>query len=110
MDQLDKRREEALVVVSLSTATLIACLSIALALFLGLMVVVGLLMTLCGGFFTIAGFKETGMLLLSVPSLLAGLALIWGAIKLASKLSPGGGTISPESLKNTSDDQTGSAR
>jgi hypothetical protein len=32
MDELDKHREEALVVVSLSTATLIACFGIALAL------------------------------------------------------------------------------
>jgi hypothetical protein len=32
MDELDRRKEEALVVVSLSTATLIACFGIALAL------------------------------------------------------------------------------
>ena len=81
---------------------------VTLALCLGLMGIVGLLMTLCGGFFTVVGFKG-GVLPISIPSLLAGLALIWGAIKLASKPSPGGGAIPPESLKNTSDDQTGSA-
>ena len=44
----------------------------------------GLLMSLCGGVFTFAGLTARGMsefLVISVPSLLGGAAIVWFAIK-----------------------------
>ena len=43
---------------------------------------VGLIMSLCGGVFTVAGFATSGMigaLVISIPSLLIGLGLLWFA-------------------------------
>jgi len=45
----------------------------------------GLAMSLCGGVFTFAGLttKEmSGALLISVPSLIAGAALVWFAVRM----------------------------
>ncbi len=46
--------------------------------------VVGLAMSLCGGVFTFAGLTARGMsgfLMISVPSLIAGVAVVWFAIR-----------------------------
>jgi hypothetical protein len=56
---------------------LATCVAIALAL-------IGLLMTTCGGMFTIMGIKEHGILVLSIPSVLIGVGLIVGAAKILS--------------------------
>ena len=45
---------------------------------------VGLAMSLCGGVFTFAGLTTTemsGVLLIAVPSLVAGVALVWFAAR-----------------------------
>jgi hypothetical protein len=57
---------------------------------------VGLCMSLCGGFFTLAGLTTQGMasiLVLSVPSLLGGLVVVW----LATRKFRGRVGKSPES-------------
>jgi hypothetical protein len=43
---------------------------------------IGLLMSACGGFFTIASLLDsnTGLIAISLPFLLLGAAFIWGAI------------------------------
>ncbi len=43
----------------------------------------GLLMTLCGGVFTVMGVRESGgqILWLSIGSMVVGLLLMWGAYK-----------------------------
>ena len=44
----------------------------------------GLAMSLCGGVFTFAGLttrEMTGVLLIAVPSLVAGVALVWFAVR-----------------------------
>jgi len=46
---------------------------------------VGLAMSLCGGVFTFAGLttrEMSGALLIAVPSLVAGVALVWFAARL----------------------------
>jgi hypothetical protein len=65
---------------------------------LGLVGLVGLGMSLCGGFFTLAGladlghhaghpgeFGMAGFLIMSVPSLLVGLGLVWLAARGINK-------------------------
>jgi hypothetical protein len=58
----------------------------------------GLVMSLCGGAFTLAAFSTSemiGALVISVPSLLLGLGLLWLAVrKLRGRLggSPGQGS------------------
>jgi hypothetical protein len=53
------------------------------AVLLGISGLAGLFMTACGGFFTVAGLGSLrdpysgGILMLAVPSLLAGLGVIW---------------------------------
>ena len=49
---------------------------------------VGLAMSLCGGIFTFAGFATQGMsgfLVISVPSLVAGVTVVWFATKKVLK-------------------------
>lgn len=45
----------------------------------------GLAMSLCGGVFTFAGLtakQMSGVLLIAVPSLVAGVALLWFAVRM----------------------------
>jgi hypothetical protein len=50
-----------------------------LAIIIGL---VGLLMSACGGLFTAVDLGNTGTLIISVPSLIVGMLLLWGAHSL----------------------------
>ena len=62
---------------------------------LGLVGAVGLLMSLCGGLFTIAGLATSemlGALAISMPSLLLGVGLLWFAgRKLRARLGRSAG-------------------
>ena len=54
------------------------------AIVLSLVAAVGLAMSLCGGVFTLTGLSAQGMsgvLMLSVPSLVAGVVLVWFAAR-----------------------------
>jgi hypothetical protein len=63
-----------------------------LAILLG---VIGLLMSTCGLFFTALGNGNTGIVIISIPSLAIGALLVWGAVRLwksrtAAKLTSDG--------------------
>jgi len=49
---------------------------------------IGLLMSTCGGLFTFAAFSAPGVLVISLPSLVVGGFLIWGARTLWNSRSP----------------------
>lgn len=54
------------------------------AIVLFVLAVVGLAMSVCGGVFTLTGLSAQGMsgvLMLSIPSLVAGVALVWFAAR-----------------------------
>ena len=57
-------------------------LTIVAALLLGLL---GLLMSLCGGGFLLNSILEPSVAIIAAPCFLAGLGLLWGAVKLFRK-------------------------
>ena len=52
-----------------------------------LMAVVGLLMSLCGGAFTVSnlGGEMSGLLVISIPSLVSGILVVWIACRKLSR-------------------------
>jgi hypothetical protein len=75
-------------------------LAIVGALILGIL---GLFMSLCGGGFTVMGLSEpgsAGLLVITIPSLLFGMALIWLCVRMLSRVprepEPPAATDDPE--------------